>query len=160
MLQPGGQCRCRVERGVGQSRFSSGLPGRRSDVICVAHFVAEKAHDVLLRAFPLNEKERSDLRLVLIGGDGPERQAVMSLSDSLGLGGKVDVMVDVPHSEVLSWIEHAECLIFPSREELWHRALRRSASESSRLRQRAGGHPRGDRRRIVLMLPLMKHPPR
>ena len=86
-------------------------------VICVAHFVAKKAQDVLLRAFPLIEKERSDLRLVLIGGDGPERQVVMSLIHSLGLGGKVDVMVDVSHRKALSWIAHAECLILPSREE-------------------------------------------
>jgi glycosyltransferase involved in cell wall biosynthesis len=86
-------------------------------VICVAHFVAKKAPDILLRAFPLIEKERSNLRLVLIGGDGPERQEIMSLIHTLGLGGKVDVMVDVPHSEVLSWIAHAECLILPSREE-------------------------------------------
>jgi glycosyltransferase involved in cell wall biosynthesis len=86
-------------------------------IICVAHFVAKKAQDVLLRAFPLIEKERSGLRLILIGGDGPERQEITSLIDSLGLSGKVDVMVNVPHSEVLSWIAHAECLILPSREE-------------------------------------------
>ena len=86
-------------------------------VICVAHFVAKKAHDVLLRAFLLIEKQRSDLRLVLIGGYGPERQAIMSLIHSLGLGGKVDVLVDVPHREVLSWIAHAECLVLLSREE-------------------------------------------
>jgi len=86
-------------------------------VICVAHFVAKKAHDVLLRAFPFIERERPDLRLLLVGGDGPERQEIMSLIRSLELGGKVDVMVDVSHSEVLSWIAHAECLILPSREE-------------------------------------------
>src|SRR5215471_4582820 len=86
-------------------------------VICVAHFVAKKAHDVLLHAFPLIGKERSDLRLVLIGGDGPERQEIISLIHSLGLGGKVDVMVNVPHREVVGWIAHAECLVLPSREE-------------------------------------------
>jgi glycosyltransferase involved in cell wall biosynthesis len=86
-------------------------------VICVAHFVAKKAHDVLLRAFQLIEQERPDLRLVLIGGDGPERQAVMSLIDSLGLAGKVDFMLNVAHAETLRWIQHAECLILPSRDE-------------------------------------------
>src|SRR5262249_41040024 len=58
-------------------------------VICVAHFVAKKAHDVLLRAFPFIERERPDLRLILVGGDGPERQEIMSLIRSLELGGKV-----------------------------------------------------------------------
>jgi len=86
-------------------------------VICVAHFVAKKAHDVLLHAFSRIEKERSDLRLVLIGGAGPERQEIISLIHSLGLGGKVDVMVNVPHREVVGWIAHAECLVLPSREE-------------------------------------------
>jgi glycogen synthase len=86
-------------------------------VICVAHFVAKKAHDVLLRAFQLIEQEQPDLRLVLIGGDGPERPAVMSLIDSLGLAGKVDFMLNVAHAETLRWIQHAECLILPSRDE-------------------------------------------
>jgi hypothetical protein len=39
--------------------------------------------------------------------------------------------------------------------KLWHRLLRRSASESGRLRHRDGGHEGGDRRRTVLMLAIL-----
>jgi glycosyltransferase involved in cell wall biosynthesis len=86
-------------------------------LISVAHFVRKKAHDVLLRAFQIVARERPDLRLVLIGGEGPERQPVMSLISTLGLAGNVDVMVNVPRGEVWRWISHAECLILPSRDE-------------------------------------------
>jgi glycosyltransferase involved in cell wall biosynthesis len=120
-------------------------PGRPIDaryVICVAHFVAKKAHDVLLRAFQLVAKEQSELRLVLIGGDGPERQAVMSLIDSLGLGGKVDLLVSVPHGETWRWISHAECLILPSRDEPFGIVLLEAAlARTPVVATRVGGVP-------------------
>ncbi len=42
---------------------------------------------------------------------------------------------------------------------LWHWLLGRPASESGRLRQGAGGYPRGDRRRQVLMLAILTADP-
>ena len=120
----------------------SGRPIEARYVICVAHFVTKKAHDVLLRAFQLVAKERSELRLVLIGGEGPERHAVMSLVDSLGLGGKVDVMVNVPHGEAWRWISHAECLILPSRDEPFGIVLLEAAvARTPVVATRVGGVP-------------------
>ena len=111
-------------------------------VVCVAHFVAKKAHDVLLRAFQIIEREQSGLRLVLVGGDGPERQAVMGHIDSLGLKGKVDVMVNVPHPEALRWIWHAECLILPSRDEPFGIVLLEAAmARTPVVATRVGGVP-------------------
>jgi glycosyltransferase involved in cell wall biosynthesis len=111
-------------------------------VICVAHFVKKKAHDVLLRAFQLVAKERADLRLVLIGGEGPERQAVVSLIDSLGLTGKVDVMVNISHSETWRWISHAECLVLPSRDEPFGIVLLEAAeARTPVVATRVGGVP-------------------
>jgi hypothetical protein len=40
--------------------------------------------------------------------------------------------------------------------ELWHRLLRRSASESGRLCHGDGGHEWGARRRRALMLPILE----
>jgi glycosyltransferase involved in cell wall biosynthesis len=120
-------------------------PGRPIDaryVICVAHFVTKKAHDVLLHAFQVIAKERSALRLVLIGGEGPERQAIMSLIDSLGLGGKVDVMVNVPPGDVWRWISHADCLILPSRDEPFGIVLLEAAmARTPVVATRVGGVP-------------------
>jgi glycosyltransferase involved in cell wall biosynthesis len=111
-------------------------------VICVAHFVKKKAHDVLLRAFHLVAKERADLRLVLIGGEGPERPAVMSLIDSLGRADKVDVMVNVSHGETWRWIWHAECLILPSRDEPFGIVLLEAgAARTPVVATRVGGVP-------------------
>jgi len=111
-------------------------------VICVAHFVEKKAHDVLLRAFQLVAKERADLRLVLIGGEGPERQAIMSLIDSLGLTGKVDVMVSVSHGDTWRWISHAECLVLPSRDEPFGIVLLEAAqARTPVVATRVGGVP-------------------
>jgi glycosyltransferase involved in cell wall biosynthesis len=121
------------------------LPPRPIDaryVICVAHFVKKKAHDVLLRAFQTVARERPDLRLVLIGGEGPERQTVLSQIAALGLAGNVDVMVNVPRDEVWRWISHAECLILPSRDEPFGLVLLEAAvSHTPVVATRVGGVP-------------------
>jgi len=96
-------------------------------VVCVAAFVKKKGHDVLLQAFLRIARERPGLRLVLIGGEGPERQAVVSTIDTLGLAQVVDLMVDVPHDEVWGWVRHAECLVLPSRAEGFPLALLEAA---------------------------------
>ena len=44
---------------------------------------------------------------------------------------------------------------FLAAPQRWHRLLRRSASESGRLRYRDGGDEGGDRRRRALMLPIL-----
>jgi len=111
-------------------------------VLSVAHFVPKKAHDVLLRAFKIVERERPNLRLALIGGDGPGRQTVISLIESLALRSKVDVMVDVPHPETLRWICHAECLILPSRDEPFGIVLLEAAmARTPVVATRVGGIP-------------------
>jgi len=121
------------------------LPPRPIDaryVICVAHFVKKKAHDVLLRAFQTVAREQPDLQLVLIGGEGPEREAVMSLIAALGLARNVDVMVNVPRDEVWRWISHAECLILPSRDEPFGLVLLEAAvANTPVVATRVGGVP-------------------
>jgi glycosyltransferase involved in cell wall biosynthesis len=92
-------------------------------VVCVAGFVRKKAHDILLPAFQRILCRYTDLRLVLIGNDGPERAAVSALVRALHLSDSVLMMHDVEHQEVLRWILHAECLVLPSRDEPFGIAL-------------------------------------
>jgi glycosyltransferase involved in cell wall biosynthesis len=134
-------------------------PGRPIDgryVICVAHFVTKKGHDVLLRAFQLIARERPEFRLVLIGGEGPERPAVTSQIDSLGLRGKVEVMVNVRPGEVWRWIWHADCLILPSRDEPFGIVLLEAAmARTPVVATRVGGVPEfvGDKTHGLLCEP-------
>ena len=86
-------------------------------LVSVAAFVPKKAHDVVLRAFREIYQGFPDLRLVMIGSDGPERNRVGELIVDLGLETRVDVHVDVPHEEVWTWVRHAECFVHAPWEE-------------------------------------------
>lgn len=63
---------------------STALPNAAHDIVYVGRLEARKGVAHLLRAFHRVERDRSDVRLV-IGGDGPERQALHRLAAELGL---------------------------------------------------------------------------
>ncbi len=86
-------------------------------IVSVAGFVKKKGHDVLLDAFAQLANTFPDLKLVLIGGDGPERGNVAAQIGRMGLQTRVEMLVDLPHEEVWHWVRHAECFALASREE-------------------------------------------
>ncbi len=86
-------------------------------IVSVAGFVKKKGHDVLLDAFGQLENTFPDLKLVLIGGDGPERGNIADQIVRMGLQTKVEMLVDLPHDLVWHWVRHAECFALASREE-------------------------------------------
>jgi glycosyltransferase involved in cell wall biosynthesis len=131
-----------VWNGVVPRVVDSRRPEAAPYIVCVAAFVKKKGHDVLLSAYRRIAQERPDLRLVLIGGEGPERPAVASTVGRLGLGDKVDVMVNLPNDEVWRWIAHAECFVLPSREEPFGIVLLEAAhTRTPVVATRVGGVP-------------------
>ena len=126
-VSPAANVVCAWNAALPPPEISGQRPMQSPYVVCVAAFVKKKGHDVLLQAFLRIARERPELRLVLIGGEGPERQAVVSTIDTLGLAQVVDLMVNVPHDEVWWWVRHAECLVLPSREEPFGIALLEAA---------------------------------
>ena len=86
-------------------------------IVSVAGFVKKKGHDVLLEAFGQLANTFPDLKLVLIGGDGPERANIAEQIERMGLQAKVETIVDLPHDQVWKWVQHAECFVLASREE-------------------------------------------
>lgn len=86
-------------------------------LVSVAAFVRKKGHDVLVGAFRSIVAARSDLKVALIGGDGPEREAIVQLIKRYELTSKVIVMVNLPQEAVWLWVRHADCFVLPSRDE-------------------------------------------
>lgn len=64
------------------SRAALGLPDDAFVAVCVARLVAVKAHDVLLQAAA---RARGDAPVLLLVGDGPERDELQRLAARLGL---------------------------------------------------------------------------
>jgi len=97
------------------------IPG--AYLVSVAAFTENKGHAVLIDAFLQVSKTYPDLKLVLIGGDGPNRKVIQAKVAELGLADRVRLLVNVPHDDVWSWIGHAECFVHAAWREAFGIAI-------------------------------------
>lgn len=100
-------------------------------LVSVAAFVKKKGHDVLLHAFKQVLDVHPNLQLVLIGGDGPERASIEQLVRDLGLRSNVQMLLNLKHDDVWTWVRHAECFAHAPREEPFGIAVLEAALAST-----------------------------
>jgi glycosyltransferase involved in cell wall biosynthesis len=77
-----------IGNGISLSDIDATAPGAKSDVVFVGRLIADKKVDHLLKAVALLVGDRPRLRCTIVG-DGPERAALESLADGLGITGNV-----------------------------------------------------------------------
>ena len=115
-----------IPNGVDIAMFASGRRDhqwqwaeamRKYTVVSVGAFNTLKGHDVLLRAFSLVVKEIGEGRLLLIGATGPEIEKLRQLIDSLSLGDRVEILRDVPHEQIPTYLAQAMLFVLASRAE-------------------------------------------
>jgi glycosyltransferase involved in cell wall biosynthesis len=87
---------------------------RESMVLAVGRLVHQKGFDLLIRAFSDVAQEFSNWRLVIIG-TGPERSALLRLSEQLLPGDRVEFRSPVKDIEL--WMARAGLVVQPSRFE-------------------------------------------
>jgi len=85
-------------------------------VVFAGRHIPEKRVQAILPALALARETAPELRAELYG-DGPERDRVLELVRSLGLGSAVDVPGFVDHGRVDAALRRALCLVLPSRRE-------------------------------------------
>jgi glycosyltransferase involved in cell wall biosynthesis len=98
------------------SAIGQQLPQRRY-LLNVATFEYKKAQDVLLKAFARLAKDIPDVDLVILGGNGHAWQEINNLVVAADLQQRVICIRDVPHPEVLAYMERASVFVLPSRAE-------------------------------------------
>lgn len=104
------------------ARRSLGLPGNARIVLFVGRLVAIKSVDVLLEAWrelSIRGRVGRDDRLVIVG-DGPLRRTLEARAASHGYHGShggVRFMGDMPQEDVACWMNAANVLCLPSRNE-------------------------------------------
>jgi L-malate glycosyltransferase len=108
-----------IHNGVDLSLFSCERIASRArrSILHVGKFDSNKAQDVLLRAFYLLLKSVPDASLVLVGSNGPSIQQVRDLVADLGLGQRVEILVDVQHELLPRIMDRADLFVLPSRKE-------------------------------------------
>jgi glycosyltransferase involved in cell wall biosynthesis len=101
-----------IARNLCNEDSRSPLPAAKLELIFVGGLIPCKACDLGLRAAaPLL---RSDLAHFTILGDGPERNRLEQLVKSIGIEKAVSFCGWVSHAEVLSGLQSADVLVFPS----------------------------------------------
>jgi glycosyltransferase involved in cell wall biosynthesis len=80
-------------------------------LLSVARLTEQKGIDVAIRALPL----LPDDTVLVVLGDGPERAALDTLAEELGVAGRVHLLGRVP--DVSAWLRRAELLVHPARWE-------------------------------------------
>lgn len=84
--------------------------------VFIGQLVPRKGADILIHA--LAEIDDQVWRLVIIG-NGPERQRLNDLASKLGLGARIEFMRPIPNENALAFLQHADCLVLPSRFDGW-----------------------------------------
>lgn len=112
-----------VHNGIDLGRYDPSAPDQTLDaggagalpqgrtVVCVAAFRPEKGHRILLEAWSRVLRHHSDAVLVLVG-DGPERDAIEALVDALGL--RASVRFTGAISDVRPVLASASMMVLPS----------------------------------------------
>lgn len=86
-------------------------------IISVASFLPIKGHDVLVRALSLVVKRIPNVRLLLVGHDGPVFQGIRPLIDQLGLADRIALYKDVSHEQIPLYLAHAQLFVLASFRE-------------------------------------------
>lgn len=99
----------------GALRSTLGLPAEVPLVFTLRNLEARMGVDALLRAIALL-RQRGQAFLLLIGGDGPIRGRLESLSASLGLGERVRFLGFIPEEQLSAYYQVADVFALPSQE--------------------------------------------
>jgi glycosyltransferase involved in cell wall biosynthesis len=90
---------------------------KRRRILHIGKFEHKKSQDILLRAFQFLLQSIPDASLVLIGTKGPQLEAVRALIAECGLGGRVELYVDLAHEQLPAFMERSDLFVLPSRAE-------------------------------------------
>ncbi len=85
-------------------------------LVTVAHLVARKRHQDVVRALWLLRDRHPRLRYLVVG-DGPERPQLQHLADQLGVADRVEFAGQRPHAEAVSLAHGADLFVMPSIDE-------------------------------------------
>jgi glycosyltransferase involved in cell wall biosynthesis len=101
-------------------RARLGVPEAALVILSVGHLTERKGFHLLLRAFAA--LDRADALLV-IAGDGPQRQELLELAASLGVDGRVRFPGAVDNAGLPDWYNAADLFVLASSREGWPNVL-------------------------------------
>lgn len=89
----------------------------RRFLVSIGSFIPRKGHRLLLEAFSRVANEHPDLHLVIVGSEGPEREALGADAARWGLAARLHCFVDKTPTEVAWFLSNATACVQPSEAE-------------------------------------------
>ena len=89
-------------------------PERKPIILCVARFVPEKDHEILIRAFSLVTRDHPEAQLWLVG-EGPRKPAISALAKQILPPGRLRFLTG--RKDLRPLLAQAACLVLSSRHE-------------------------------------------
>jgi teichuronic acid biosynthesis glycosyltransferase TuaC len=99
------------------ARAALGL-GSQPTLLSVGHLIERKGHHLVIRALP-----RLPEHILLIVGEGPEREALQAEAQQLGVAGRVRFEGPQPHGRLPLYYGAADALVLASSREGWANVL-------------------------------------
>ncbi len=107
--------RCGVDPPPSTDSANTPRPGAPLRVLCVARLVPKKGIDTLIRAVAALGAD-TPVECTVIG-DGPQRDRLATLIDSLGVTGRVRLLGARPHPEVLDLVRACDTFVLACRRD-------------------------------------------
>jgi glycosyltransferase involved in cell wall biosynthesis len=98
----------------------AGMIGKKPLIIAVGRLVKQKNFALLLRAFACMSASKKDAELIILG-EGPERQALLSQAKRLGINERLTMPGKVANPYV--WMANSDLFVLSSNFEGWPNAL-------------------------------------
>jgi glycosyltransferase involved in cell wall biosynthesis len=110
-----------------EARAQVGLPADKTIILSVGHLTPGKGFDLLIDAFSLiaNATSGVGLHLVIVG-DGPSKEALLSLARSSEPRESVQFAGAIPHEQLYLWYSAADCFLLASSREGWPNVIMES----------------------------------
>ena len=89
---------------------------RKEVILFVGWLIKRKGVEYLIRAMQLIANDLPNFQLLIIG-DGPEKAALIALTQQLGIGERVQFLGFLTQHEARGWMQQAKLLVLPSLEE-------------------------------------------
>lgn len=90
--------------------------GSSQVILSVSRLVDRKGHDVALEAFKILSQTHPDMRYVIVG-DGPDRERLQYLADSLKVADRVVFTGSLPDDDVAAALHAATVFLLPTRSD-------------------------------------------
>lgn len=105
-----------VPPGIDEKQFQPIPAEKDMDILAAGSLIPLKQYDIFLQVVAEVKKQVPLVKAVLIG-EGPERVRLQSLITTLGLQSNISLTGELPHPEVLQWMQRAKVFLHTSSYE-------------------------------------------